>query len=66
MHLIMHTYRGYNGTATPDEDEGWHGRVTLPEDVVTFVHRDVNKLQAEFETSVDVYLDFVAEQEAKA
>ena len=66
MRLIMNKYRGFNGTAVPDEDEGWHGRVTLPLDVVTFVHADVHKLQAEFELSVDVYLEFVAEQEAKA
>lgn len=66
MRLIMHKYRGFTGTARLDEDGDWVGRVDLPRDIVTFVHKNVNKLQAEFEISVDVYLDFVAEQEAKS
>lgn len=52
-------YKGYAGVVEFDpDDKTFFGRVIDLEDVITFESRDVTRLEAEFQVSVDAYLEF--------
>lgn len=56
-------YKGYSAVYEFDPEEGvLHGHVAGIRDLVTFVAESVDDLEREFQTSVDVYLDWCAEQ----
>ena len=55
----MMTYKGYAGSVRfDDEAEIFHGEVTGLRDVVTFQGRTVDELKAEFQHSIDDYLEY--------
>ena len=57
-------YKGYLGSFEYDESiEGFHGRVQLINDVVTFEGEGAKELQQAFRDSVDVYLEWCAERD---
>jgi predicted HicB family RNase H-like nuclease len=55
-------YKGYRGRYEVDPDEEvLHGRVDGIRDIVTFVADNLEDLEREFRTSVDIYLEWCAE-----
>lgn len=59
----MMEYKGYIGQVEFDDEAGlFHGEVINARDVITFQGTTVEELKREFQTSVDVYLEFCAEQ----
>lgn len=59
----MMEYQGYIGRVEFDDEAGlFHGEVINTRDVITFEGTSVVEIQQEFRASVDVYLDFCAEQ----
>lgn len=61
--LDMMEYKGYIGRIDLDEDAALlHGEVINARDVITFQGTSVEEVKREFRTSVDVYLEFCAEQ----
>lgn len=59
----MIEYKGYIGRVEFDDEAGiFHGEIINTRDVITFEGASVAEIQREFRASVDVYLDFCAEQ----
>ena len=59
----MMEYKGYIGRVELDDEAGlFHGEVINARDVITFQGTSVEDVKREFRTSVDVYLEFCAEQ----
>ncbi|HLF95839.1 MAG TPA: type II toxin-antitoxin system HicB family antitoxin [Methylococcaceae bacterium] len=59
----MMEYKGYIGRVEFDDEAGlFHGEVINTRDVITFQGTTVEELKREFQTSVDVYLEFCTEQ----
>lgn len=59
----MIEYKGYIGRVEFDDEAGiFHGEVINTHDVITFEGTSVEEIQREFKASVDIYLDFCAEQ----
>ena len=59
----MIEYKGYIGRVEFDGEAAlFHGEVINTRDVITFQGTNVEEIQREFRTSVDVYLDFCSEQ----
>jgi predicted HicB family RNase H-like nuclease len=55
--------KGYIGRVEFDDEAGiFHGEVINARDVITFEGASVEEIKREFRASVDVYLDFCAEQ----
>ncbi|HET7463649.1 MAG TPA: type II toxin-antitoxin system HicB family antitoxin [Longimicrobium sp.] len=56
-------YKGYTAIVEIDEDDGvLHGRLAGIRDVITFESETIEGLEREFQTSVDLYLDWCAER----
>lgn len=59
----MMEYKGYIGRVEFDDEAGlFHGEVINTRDVITFQGTSVEEIKREFQVSVDVYLEFCAEQ----
>ena len=59
-------YKGYTAHVERDPEDGvLHGWVDNIEDVVTFEADNLEELEQEFRTSVDVYLDWCAKDGAE-
>jgi predicted HicB family RNase H-like nuclease len=59
----MMEYKGYIGRVTLDDEAGlFHGEVINARDVITFQGTSAEDVKREFRASIDVYLDFCAEQ----
>jgi len=59
----MMEYKGYVGRVEFDDEAGlFHGEVINARDVITFQGTTVEDIMREFRVSVDVYLEFCAEQ----
>lgn len=59
---MMH-YKGYLGRVEfDDEAELFHGEVINTRDVITFQGTTPEEIKREFQISIDVYLEFCAEQ----
>ncbi|MFB1491011.1 MULTISPECIES: toxin-antitoxin system HicB family antitoxin [unclassified Thiocapsa] len=59
----MMEYKGYIGRVALDDAAGlFHGEVINARDVVTFHGTSAEDIMREFRASIDVYLDFCAEQ----
>ena len=56
-------YKGYTAIVEVDEDDGvLHGRLAGIREVITFESETIEGLVREFQTSVDLYLDWCAER----
>ena len=56
-------YKGYIGRVEFDDEAGlFHGEIINNRDVITFQDSRVKEIKREFQISVDVYLEFCAEQ----
>jgi predicted HicB family RNase H-like nuclease len=52
--LNLGPYRGYNGLAEYDPDDGsFYGKVVDTRDVITFVGDDISELMTAFQDSID-------------
>ncbi len=59
----MMEYKGYIGRVALDDEAGlFHGEVINSRDVITFQGTSAEEVKREFQASIDVYLDFCAEQ----
>jgi predicted HicB family RNase H-like nuclease len=59
----MMIYKGYVGRITYDDDDGiLYGEVTNTDAIITFVGTTVDEIRQAFRNSVDLYLEFCAEQ----
>jgi predicted HicB family RNase H-like nuclease len=59
----MMEYKGYIGRVAFDDEAGlFHGEIINTRDVITFQGTNVEDIQREFQVSIDVYLEFCAEQ----
>ena len=59
----MMEYKGYIGRVALDDEAGlFHGEVINARDVITFQGTSAEDVKREFRASIDVYLDFCAEQ----
>jgi len=59
----MMEYQGYIGRIEFDDEAGlFHGEVINTRDVITFQGTSAEEIMREFRMSIDVYLEFCAEQ----
>lgn len=59
----MMQYQGYIGKVEYDDQAGiFYGEVINTRDVITFRGTSVEELKREFQNSIEVYLEFCAEQ----